>query len=128
MYALAIDKKQTTYDTILKFIVDSDPGIKPSHIMLDFEKGAVNVASKYFPQAKIHCCFFHLGQCFWRHIQSLGLQEIYNENATFAWNLRHLLALAFVPETNVIAAYDTLVANDFFKINEENEWNTQLQS
>lgn len=95
--------------------------------MVDFEKAAINAASKTFQNSMVHGCFFHLGQSFWRHIQSIGLQQKYQTDSQFAWKLKHLLALAFVPCTNVIDAFECLAESDFFIPNESNEWSEEIQ-
>ena len=34
------------------------PDLNPRAISMDFEKGAMNAFSAYFPEAEIHGCFF----------------------------------------------------------------------
>jgi hypothetical protein len=48
----------------------------------------------------------------WRHIQNDGLSSKYNADESFRFNVRKLLALAFVPVTDVIQAYEQ-IAGDF---------------
>ena len=44
---------------------------------------------------EINRCFFHFSSIIWKHIQSVGLQERYNEDPEFALHLQMLAALAF---------------------------------
>ena len=44
---------------------------------------------------EIKRCFFDLSSNIWKHIQSAGLQERYNEDPQFALSLQMLAALAF---------------------------------
>ncbi|CAF4511903.1 unnamed protein product [Rotaria socialis] len=69
------------------------------------EDGAVNCLVLCLMNA-ICSCLFHFGQCIWRHLQSLGLQKKYQEDKYFHWNVRKLLALAFVPVVDVIKAFE----------------------
>ena len=44
----------------------------------------------------------------WKHIQSVELQDRYNEDPEFALHLRMLAVLAFVPKNNVIQYFNQL--------------------
>ena len=57
-------------------------------------------------------CFFHFGQCIWREIQSLGLQNKYINDEKFRINVKKLMGLAYVPVSDVIKAYSS-IATDF---------------
>ena len=52
---------------------------------------------------------FHFGQCLWRELQLEELASRYNAEA-FALTVKRLFALAFVPEADVIPAYEELLA------------------
>jgi hypothetical protein len=58
-----------------------------------------------------------LGQSFWRHIQSLGLQKKYSEDPEFSLCLRND-ALAYVPENKVIDSFESLISTDFYEKNQ----------
>lgn len=137
VYALACNKKQETYELILSVLLNKQKSIDPQHAMVDFEKGAMNAIDIHFPHCQVHGCYFHFTQCFWRKIQEFGLVVPYigagnNENGDgdddtmFAYNLKLLLALAFVPEVHVIKAYTAIINMDFFQYNEEKEFNTEI--
>lgn len=113
VYALACNKKQETYNFILKTLLDQGICIKPKYVMLDFEKAAINAVKYSFPESQVHGCFFHFGQNVWRHIQSLGLQTQYKKCPVFAMNLKYLLALAFVPVEKVFEAFGLISEMDF---------------
>jgi hypothetical protein len=57
-------------------------------------------------------CLFHFGQCLWREIQLLGLQNKYTTNDKFRMNVKKLMALAFLPVSDVTKGYSTIV-DDF---------------
>jgi hypothetical protein len=50
-------------------------------------------------------CYFHFTQCIWRQLQLLSLKEKYQRNKAFYQRLRRLLALAFVPVSDVVGAF-----------------------
>ena len=55
---------------------------------------------------------FHFGQCIWRQIQSLGLRKKYLEDKSFHFNVKKLIALAFVPVADVIKGF-AVVTDEF---------------
>lgn len=114
IYALTMKKTAETYNGILGALLDLEPNINPTDVMTDFEMAAINAVKINFPLAETHGCLFHFGQSIWRHIQLVGLQSVYNEDANFAFQLRLLVALAFLPVECISDAYDELIATDFF--------------
>ncbi|XP_055308641.1 uncharacterized protein LOC129572655 [Sitodiplosis mosellana] len=114
VYVLTSDKKEETYNAILRALLDIEPKINPTDFMTDFEKGAMNAVQRNFPMAEVHGCFFHFTQNIWRHIQLVGLQTVYNDNADFAFQFRLIIALAFLPTDCVSDAYDELITTEFF--------------
>ena len=54
-------------------------------------------------------CLFHFGQCLWRQIQSLGLQTKYTNDDKFRVNVKKLMGLAFVPVSDVIKGYSSIM-------------------
>ena len=57
----------------------------------------MNAFRKTNSNTEISGCFFHCGQNIWWHLQRLGLQQQYVENANFALRSRMISTLAFVP-------------------------------
>lgn len=108
------NKKRESYNDSFRQLLQAEPTINPTDFMVDFEAAAISAVQENFPQAEVHGCHFHFGQNIWRHIQAEGLQLKYNEDEDFAFQLRLLIALAFVPVENVIDAYTELVSTDFF--------------
>lgn len=49
----------------------------PKLFTKDFEKAAMNAVVNVYSEPQVKGCFFHLGQFFWYHIQSLGLEKIF---------------------------------------------------
>lgn len=127
IYVLTQNKKQSTYEEIFEKLLELEPTIKPERVTVDFELAAINAVKKLFVGASVHGCFFHLGQNFWKKIQEVGLQLRYGNDASFARNLRMILALAFLPRNKVISAYEILVVTPFFADDEHNDANTEKQ-
>ncbi|CAF1527946.1 unnamed protein product [Adineta ricciae] len=81
----------------------------PESILLDFEQATVNSVTKLFPDAEQKGCLFHMGQCLWRHVQSIGLRNKYINDDLFRLNVHKLIALAFVPVDDVTQAYSSMI-------------------
>lgn len=126
VYILAPNKKKM-YEAAFEVIAKEVPQFKPDFIITDFEIGAIHAAQKYFPSASMHACFFHLSQSVWRHIQSIGLQSRYINDADFALNIRKLLALAFIPAEDIAKHFSELVQSKFWSDNEDDEDNAKIQ-
>jgi hypothetical protein len=62
----------TTYKQAFRFI---EHHIRPEIIFADFENAIHLAVSEVWPQSKLRRCRFHLGQAWWRKIQSLGLSD-----------------------------------------------------
>lgn len=75
--------------------------------------------SKSFPNATIRGCFFHFSQCFWRKVQEEDLQTRYNVNKVFAYEINKLVSLAFMPQIDVIDAFEKLQQSPYYTEHEE---------
>ena len=56
-----------------------DLSLRPDAIHIDFKQSMINVIESVFPETRIKCCRFHLGQAWWRNIQKLGLSGEYKD-------------------------------------------------
>ncbi|XP_057339488.1 uncharacterized protein LOC130676989 [Microplitis mediator] len=114
------NKNEQTYSDVLEILKKrATVDFNPRRIMIDYGTAFINAVSLHFPDAEIAGCFFHFSQCVWRHVQSTGLQKLYNTNIRFALNVRMLMALAFVPAKDVHNAFDELIRSTFYDENEE---------
>jgi len=93
---------------------------KPQSVMTDFEQAALLAFKTVYPDIQQRGCLFHMGQCLWRKIKSMeDLRLRYISDPNVALCIRQLLSLAFVPSSDVVAAFDELVESSFFRENEE---------
>lgn len=116
-----------TYDKAFKEIAIRLDGDKPKMLMSDFELGAINAAKQAFGKPKIKGCFFHLEKNIWAHIQSIGLQSKYVSDPVFALNVRQLMALPFIPASDIPGAFEQMCKTEFWMPDEDNEYSVQLQ-
>lgn len=124
---MTCDRKRTTYDQIFDQLLKLEPDLNPTDITLDFEMAVMKSLAERFPNTQIHGCFFHFTQSIWRHIQSIGLQVPYVADEDFAFEIRLLISLAFVPEANVIEAYEQLIVTSFYSEDSDSEYKEQIQ-
>jgi len=65
----------------------------------DFEKTAHNAVLQIFPNCKIACCNFHLGQNWFRHIQQhkiLSSEYLNNDSEIGKW-IKYFFGLSYLP-------------------------------
>lgn len=128
VYALTCNRKRATYDEIWEKLLELQPDINPKYIMSDFEQASIGSLKKKFPNADQRCCAFHLGKSIFKHIVEAGLKQIYSEDSNFAWHMKFLYALAFVPKDKVIAAFELIIALPFFEYDESKPFCVEIQS
>ena len=112
VYALLPNKQQATYNRLFEILKEHQNNLAPQNVMVDFELAVLNAITTSFPDSSKKGCFFHFSQAIFKKIQSLGLQVRYKDDEDFAHKVRMLAALAFVPEADVIDAFEA-VSEDF---------------
>jgi hypothetical protein len=76
--------------------------IETIHMHLEFEERMHTVVREMFPEVVIKSSRFHLGQTWWRKIQSLGLAKEYkNYGSVISKWLTHIFGLAFLQLSDV---------------------------
>ncbi|KII66875.1 hypothetical protein RF11_08087 [Thelohanellus kitauei] len=120
VYSLLSNKERASYEEVFAIIRGVVDGNQPGSILMDFEMSMMNAARNIFPDSSIKGCFFHLGQCIWRKIQESALVlRRYKDEPDFCLNIKTLMALAFLPPSDVIVGFETLVTSPFFADNIE---------
>lgn len=128
LYVLTTSKSQAVYDEIFQNLLELEPKLNPTDVMIDFEMAVIKSIQANFPEAAVHGCFFHFGQSIWRHLQSVGLQTVYTNDEDFAVQIRMLIALAFIPIPFVIEAYEQLVGTEFYSEERDSEHKEAIQN
>ncbi|XP_065324287.1 uncharacterized protein LOC135931238 [Gordionus sp. m RMFG-2023] len=110
-------KRSEDYKRVFE-IIRSYVTISPDFIMTDFELSAINAFKSVFPLTKQRGCLFHFGQSFWRKIQRFPeISMQYKTNTQFCLFLKMMVCLAYVPETDVTMAFETLIMSPFYQEN-----------
>uniref|UniRef100_A0ABD2VWZ0 MULE transposase domain-containing protein n=1 Tax=Trichogramma kaykai TaxID=54128 RepID=A0ABD2VWZ0_9HYME len=115
VYALMKSKTQLSYAKVFEVTSSTAENlgiavIPPEIIMCDFELSIIKAATTRFGLI-VRGCLFHLCQSIYRHVQSEGLQQKYNdqEDRSIKEATQMMAALAFVPETSVLEHFDTFM-------------------
>ncbi|XP_053946208.1 uncharacterized protein LOC128855375 [Anastrepha ludens] len=115
VYALLENKEQKVYEKVFSVVLQEAErlGIDislPIKVMTDFELAIINAVKIVIGEDKARCCFFHLCQNMYRHIQSEGLQKMYcdPEDRSVKVATHMICALAFVPHQNIAREFETL--------------------
>lgn len=86
VFALLPLKTEECYNKMWDLLIDACTTInfilQPEVVHSDFEYAMHSVVINKFPNATISCCRFHLGQSWWRKIQSLGLSVEYKNKCS----------------------------------------------
>lgn len=126
MYALMSRKSRECYERLFQDLIDfsdeHDIHLRPQFILTDFERAAINAANTKFQGAQNKGCLFHLAQSVYRKIQSFGLAIRYGTDEDFSLLIRQIPALAFLPPTDIPAAFDQLKVNIPEEANEVVQW------
>lgn len=113
MYGLLSNKSENSYFVFFELIRvhcknEFNIDLNPEIIISDFELAIINASLRVFPNSSHKCCFFHLSQNIWKHIQKAGLSNKYTNDSEFAHKMRHILALAYLKPEDVPAAFDLI--------------------
>jgi len=109
IYCFLPNKTSVTYGKAFSALCDY---IDPQVVFADFEEAIHFAIRKTWPSVKIKGCRFHLGQSWWRKIQSVGLaSEFRNKDSEIGKSLKYLFGLPYLPPSEVLNCFtDDLMA------------------
>ena len=108
LFVLLPNKSEETYSRMWTKVSEFCPDACPTHLIVDFEKAAINAFSAHFTHTVVKGCFFHLCQNVWRKIQQFGLATRYKQDKEFAIRVRMLPSLAFATPTDIPELFNQL--------------------
>ncbi len=109
LYALLPNKEGETYNRLLDaFHNNVMPNSNPTRILTDFEQAVINAFHRFFPNAEVQGCYFHLNQCLVRKVQQLGLKRHFDNDMDYKLKVKSLAALSFVPPNDVQNIFNDL--------------------
>lgn len=112
-YGLLSNKSEKSYFVFFEIITVYSKNVLnidlyPEIIISDFELAIIKASQRAFPNSSHKCCFFHLTQNIWKHIQKAGLSQKYTNDSEFAHKMRHILALAYLKSEDIPAAFELI--------------------
>ena len=105
-FSLPANKHPTSYEDILRRKVSEavkiGVNVFPTIVYADFETAIHNAVTTVWPGLEVKACRFHLGQSWWRKIQSLGLSKQYRKkDSEVNQFLKKIFGLSLLPPTEV---------------------------
>ena len=108
MYALLTDKTQASYDKVFSIVKEyADKG--PEFVIVDLELAPMNCYRKYWPEAVIEGCEFHVRRAMRENMASKGVLPAYNADYHLQYVIDVFQALMFVPYDQIVNLYETVV-------------------
>ncbi|CAG8585129.1 6617_t:CDS:2, partial [Dentiscutata erythropus] len=112
VYILMTNQLEESYKQVFQELLnlskEASYNLNPPVIITYFEQSVINAVQIKFPNSVHKGCFFYMCQNFWRKIQVEGLAIEYGNNKSFSFRLCHLVALAFLPYLEILAAFDII--------------------
>ncbi|XP_028968139.1 uncharacterized protein LOC114828386, partial [Galendromus occidentalis] len=100
-HALLPNKTQDSYARMIELIKCAWPAFNPEVVSMDYDRGLMNAFRTKFPAAEIQGCLFRLVKNLKLKLAELHLMGRYRNYDAFGLNARMIVALAFVPPTEL---------------------------
>jgi hypothetical protein len=125
VYALLTGKDENHYKSLIFQLKEAALNVglelKPTYLMIDFEKSTMNAFKYHFPAIIIICCFFHLSQNFFKKLVECGFKSQYSTNNDLKTWFKKIIALSLVPPEKVVDIFEELLLqmHDLFDLQGE---------
>jgi len=105
-FFLLANKHQTSYEDAFRHTVSEAAklgvNIFPAIVCAHFETAIHNAVTTVLPGCEVKACRFHLGQSWWRKIQSLGLSKQHGKKGSEVSHvLKKIFGLSVLPPAEV---------------------------
>jgi len=111
VYALLCSKTSEIYKKMFELLNEIYP-LNPQKIHIDFEMAMIKTLTNIFKGAQVICCFFHLQKSIYHHLGVIGSKIKYDTDVNFAFEVRTLISIAFVPIEHQERYYEILMENN----------------
>jgi hypothetical protein len=107
---LLANKHQTSYEDVFRHTVSEAAklgvNVFPTIVYADFETAIHNAMTTVWPGCEVKACRFHLGQSWWRKIQSLELSKQYGKNdSEVSQFLKKIFGLSLLPRAKTATVF-----------------------
>ena len=108
LYALLTDKTQASYDKVFDILKEyADKG--PEFVVVDLELAPMNCYRKYWPEAVVEGCEFHVRRALQEQMATKGVLPAYNADTHLQYVIDLIHALMFVPYDQIVNVYEKVV-------------------
>ena len=107
VHCLLSNKSTASYEHMLNTVQANCAAMNfyfaPRNVVIDFESSMLSAIRSVLPSASVHCCRFHLGQAWWRHMNRIHLGLNYKDRSSDVahWLQLFLFGLSFLPANEV---------------------------
>ncbi|CAG8500218.1 12769_t:CDS:2, partial [Dentiscutata heterogama] len=112
VFSLMTSKSEESYRQLFQELIDFGEvhgiDLSPQVVLTNFEAAVINSIQSEFDNVQYKGCHFHLSQCIYCRVQSLGLTSRYGKDEDFSLLIRYISALAFLPPEEILSAFDEL--------------------
>jgi hypothetical protein len=128
-FFLPANKHPTPYEDVFSYTVSEAAklgvSIFPKIGFAEFETAIYNAVKTVWPGLEVKACRFHLGQSWWRKMQSLGLSKQYGKkNSEVSQFLKKIFGLSLCHRRKSATALRWNFYSIFRKISEWNSFGT----
>jgi hypothetical protein len=105
-FFLPANKHPTSYEDVFRHTVSEAAklgvNVFPTIVYADFETAIHNAVKTVWPGIQVKACRFHLGQSWWRKIQSSGFSKQYGKkDSEVSQFLKKIFGLYLLPQAEV---------------------------
>jgi len=105
-FLLPANKHPSSYENVFRHTVSEaakrSVNVFPTVVYVDFETAIHNLVTTVWPGLEVKACRFHLGQSWWRKIQSLGLiKQCGKKDSEVSQFLKKIFGLSLLPPAEV---------------------------
>jgi len=105
-FFLLANRHQTSYEDVLRHTVSRAAGlgvnVVPAKVYAEFETAIHNAVTNVWPGFVVNACRFHLGESWWRKIQSFGLsKQRGKKDSEVSYFLKKIFVLPLLPPSEV---------------------------
>ncbi|KHJ49040.1 hypothetical protein D918_00158 [Trichuris suis] len=111
VYALLSHNGVEDFYELLTVLKNAESSLSPENVITDFQVNAQVAIKRAFPQVELYTCLSHMDEWLWKKIGDFGMREMYCKCKTTKHLAKQLLALAFVPQKEVISVFHQLNSN-----------------
>lgn len=102
------DKSAASYKAIFHYIESKIFRLQPSQFMADFESGLRPAIWDFYPNSKLHGCWYHYCSSLRRRLLNMSMYDLITNNSEAKSIYRKMLSLPLLPPESIIGGFDLI--------------------